>query len=469
MKRFLLTLPFFLTLSITTFSQHKEIHHDLEVDSIDHVSTIRELFKKGHFEGHVRNYFMSTINQGDLTNYWANAIGGSLGYHTAHWKGFQLGVKGIFTYNLASSDLNMVDPLTGKSAKWEMELFDITRPTEKKDLDRLEELYIKYHFKTSYLTFGKIDINKGPLLLKRDGRMKPFVYKGLWAEFNEIKNQQIYGGWIFAVSPRGMTEWYSLNEAIGLNNNGYLPDGAHAEYHEHSNTKGLGVLGIESKITKQLKLSLWDYYLHHMYNTTWLQLDYESKKWFAGAQYIYQFSDAYQRKLAYENRIYQPDENANIISLQFGRNIKQKQRVSVAYLHGFDTGRFLFPKELTRENFYVSQPRSWVDGFGAIDIYMVRAQLTATKEKWKGLSSDIRFERVQVPSSTDYAQNKYGKSSYFQSSIVAKYSFQKRLKGLHFTALYTYRFTENTIDLSPSQTFYKTNFHHLNFMLNIHF
>ena len=468
MVRFLFFCTLFL--KFASLAQHTEIHHDLEHDSANHVSNIKEVFKKGHTEGHIRNYFMSTHNQGALTDYWADAIGGSLGYHTAIWKGFQIGVKGIFTFNLASSDLNKLDPIANKSAVWEKELFDITRPDEKKDLDRLEELYIKYYFKKSFIAYGKLDINQGPLLLKRDGRMKPFVYKGFWFESSILKKQHLYAGWIYAVSPRGMTEWYPLNEAIGLSSNGYLPNGDLAEYHEHGNTKGLSAFGYKNDMIKNLKIQIWNYHLHHLFNTSWVQVDYESKRWFSGFQYVFQFADPYQKKLHYENRIYQPGERGNIISSQLGyKNQKDNLRLSVAYLHGFNTGRFIFPRELTRENFYVSQPRSYVEGFGAVDIYMVRAQIIAKKGKWKGLSSDLRIERVQVPSSTDYAQNKYGKTSYFQSTLIAKYSFQKKLSGLHFSTLYAYRFTESSYNLTASEIFYQTNFHHLNFMLNIHF
>lgn len=469
-NQFVLYLIIALSITSTGLSQDGEIHHNLENDSANHVSNIKEIFNKGQVEGHMRNYFMATINEGSLTDYWANAVGGSLGYHTAQWKGFQLGVKGIFTFNLASSDLNKIDPVAQRSAHWEKELFDVTRPEEKTDLDRLEELYIKYNFKSSAITFGKMDINKGPLLLKRDGRMKPFVYKGLWISFKELKKQQLYGGWIYAVSPRGMTEWFSLNEAIGLSNNGYLPDGEHAEYHEHSNTKGLLALGYENELSKNLKLMVWDYYLHHMYNINWFQLDFENKKLFAGIQYVHQFADAYQEKLNFENRIYQPDEKGNVISAQFGLKTKnQNARFSAAYLHSFNKGRFIFPQELTRENFYVSQPRSFVDGFGAVDIYMLRAQFAPDRGKYKGLSSDIRVERVQVNSELDYSLNKYGKSSYYQSTLVGTYSFQNKLSGLHLSILYAHRFLENSAHLHGSEKFYKTNFHHINLIINIHF
>lgn len=252
-------------------------HHTHPEDTTHGVHSIKEFFAGGCVEGHMRNYFMATINQGDLKDYWANGTGGALAYHTDVWKGWQFGVKGIFTFNTASSDLNELDTLVNKSAKWEKELFDVNRPFVKHDLDRLEELYIKYHFNSSYATFGKIDINQGPLLLKRDGRMKPFVYKGFWSEINEIKKTKINLGWIYSVSARGMTEWHNLSEAIGLNNNGYQPDGSKADYHMHNHTNGLFVLGIEHELTPGVKIKAFDYYLHHLININWFQMDYEKK------------------------------------------------------------------------------------------------------------------------------------------------------------------------------------------------
>lgn len=450
------------------WTQEDEIHHNLESDSSDCTTNIREIFLKGHTEGHIRSYFMTTINHRQLYDYWANAIGGSLGYHTAIWRGFQIGVKGIFTYNLASSDLNQVDPVSGESAKWEKELFDITRPEERKDLDRLEELYIKYHYKNSFATFGKIDINEGPLLLKRDGRMKPFAYKGGWFEFNEIKNQSIKGGFIYAVSPRGMTEWYELNEAIGILNNGAHQNYKTLHYHEHAQTEGLSALGFENKSIKNLNLTMWHYYLHQVYHTIWSQADFENDRFFTGFQYVHQFADTYQSTLAIENRYFQPDEESHTISTQIGFKSKEnKNRFSAAYLHGFNSGKFLFPRELSRENFYVSQPRSWVDGLGGVDIYMLRAQIKPTKQKFEGLSTDFRIERVQVSKSPKL--NKYQIPSYFQSTLIAKYNFQDQLSGLYLSFLYAYRFTEQATKTNLTNEFYNTNFHHINLILNIIF
>lgn len=444
--------------------------HTQPEDTIHEVHSVKEFFTGGKVEGHMRNYFMVTYNQGDLKDYWANATGGALSYHTDVWKGWQFGVKGIFTFNTASSDLNELDTLVGKSAKWEKELFDVSRPYVTHDLDRLEELFLKYHFRSSYITFGKIDINKGPLLLKRDGRMKPFVYKGLWGDIKEVDKTTINVGWIYAVSSRGMTEWQNLSEAIGSNNNGHQPDGSSADYKHQVHTNGLFVLGIERELSPHLKLKGYDYYLNHLINVNWLQLDYDKGSFFGGIQYVFEVADPHQKHLDYQNRYYQPDEQAHVVNGMFGLQSKDKKiKLSGAYLHSFGTGRFIFPKELTREGFYVSQPRSWVEGYADLDVFVVRAELRFNKKGWSNWSFDTRLTSFSTDGVDSYRNNKYGMPSYYQGTFLVNYSPKKVMTGVHFTFMYVAKYTPEKLDLTYSQTFYKTNLHHLNLIMNVYF
>lgn len=470
--RFLISI-LMLSSSIFIWSQddcYNYDHHTHPEDTTHEVHSVKEFFTGGKVEGHMRNYFMATINQGDLKDYWANGTGGALAYHTDIWKGWQFGVKGIFTFNTASSDLNELDTLVGKSAKWEKELFDVNRPYVTHDLDRMEELYIKYHYKSSFAAFGKLDINEGPLLLKRDGRMKPFVFKGFWSEFNEIKKLKLNVGWIYSVSARGMTEWHNMSEAIGLNNNGYQPDGSKAEYKDHVHTDGLFVLGGKYEITPNWKLKAFNYYIHHLIDINWLQLDYNKGHYFAGLQYVYEFADPQQSHLDYENRYYQPNEHANVISAQLGWQSKdQKIKVSGAYLHGFDTGRFIFPREITREGFYVSQPRSWIEGYAEVDVFAFRAVMQFNKKGWSNWSFDARFQSIMNQGVDDFVNNKYGNPSAYQGIFLVNYSPKKVLTGVHFTFMYVGKYTPDSEDLTLSQTFYKTNLHHFNFITNIYF
>ncbi len=84
---------------------------------------------------------MTTLNQDDLKDYYTNAIGGTISFKTKRYKGFELGVKGIFTYRGFASGLNESDGITGRVAKWEHKLYDVNDFNNFNDLDRLEKLY----------------------------------------------------------------------------------------------------------------------------------------------------------------------------------------------------------------------------------------------------------------------------------------------------------------------------------------
>ncbi len=436
------------------------IHKDTAIHSL------QDFLRKSHLHGHIRNYFMATVNERGLKDYWTNATGGAIKLTTPELYGFQLGMKGIFTYKTFSADLNEVDEVLGKSAKWEKELYDSNRPEEDRDLDRLEELFVRFNFSKSFVQYGKMDLNTRPLFLRRDGRMKPFVYRGLWSEWGELKDQKITLGWIDGVSPRGMTEWFSIDEAIGLNNNGFEPDGEKAHYHETAKTKGIGVFGYENEQIEGWKWQLWNYHFHHLTNMIWLQSDYKKGDWHLGLQYVHQNAANFQEELSYVNRYMQPDEKANVLNLLMAYQLGRWQ-LSAAYLHAFDSGRFLFPRELGREDFYVSQPRSWIDGLGNADVWMLRFKTKEWMNKHLGL--DIRLSRTITNGHSDLEFNKYNIPSFYQLTANTSYQFTERLKGLELQFLYIYKTTEKSVDLEPARVFYGTNYHHFNLIANINF
>ena len=206
-----------------------------------------------------------------------------------------------------------------------------------------------------------------------------------------------------------------------------------------------------------------------MYNTLWFQADYDKKNIFGGIQYVIQNACNHQSDLDFEHRYFQPDEMANVFSAKIGYQSTDKSlKLSSSFLHGFGTGRFLFPKELGRENFYVSPPRSWIDGFGLVNVYMVRGQFKPNSEQWKGLSLDLRLSYTDAPDQNDFANNKYGKTGFAQTTLLTKYAFQNKLKGLEMTLLYIQKYSPNQ-ELTASETFYNTNLHHFSLITNINF
>ena len=442
----------------TIFGQHSSSQND----TITEIKSLKDFFLKGNTHGHFRNFFMTTINKDALNDYWTNATGGAIHYESATWNNFQIGVKGILTFKTFSSDLNAVDSLANSTAKWEKELYDISRPFEYKDLDRLEEFYISYAKESCHFTLGKLDLNKGPLLLRRDGRMKPFVYRGVWGQFKINETQKLEVGFLDKLSPRGMTEWYTLNDAIGLidANPG---ENAIDHYHQTSKTRGLGVVGyvLENQI---LKSQFWNYALDRIMNTSWIKVDASLKNYFFGIQMANQFGYKNQSVLANENRYFQPNEASYVVSSQVGLNFT-KIELGIAHLYSHSNGKFLFPKEMGRENFYVSQPYSWVNGLGNLNVFQLRSTFQSTSSKWK---FDYRLSYWNAPQRSNYKNNKYKVGDYVQSTFQLAFLPSNHWDGLEVLLNYIARWSPDRNTSLESQ-FYKTNLHHVDLVMNINF
>ena len=431
------------------------------------VESVKDWFSQGHFHGHVRNYFMATLNHRNLRDYYTNATGGAVSYQTAYLKGFALGVKGIFSYNTFGNNLTQRDNVLNQVAKWELELFDVNRPEVKNDLDRLEELFVQYKRQHFQIALGKIDINESPLLLRRDGRMNHFVYQGVWSSY-EKKSTKIKAGIISGVSPRGMTEWFNFNEAIGLNSNGFTYDGQPAAYHEKANTLGMLVVSAQKKVGSKLTSKLHSYTLHNIMQTTWAENEWQNNEWFLGAQLVNQVALPKQKELTNAFRYKQSNGSTWALAVKLQKKVNRlHQKISVAYLRVGKQGRFLYPKELSRENFYVSQPRSWIDGFGDLHVYQIGTEYNMHKNK--DITASFYTAYFDTPNAAAYTHNKYGVNAYWQNTLSIDYHFHRFLEGLECTLLLVNRSSPFDKSLTESENFYRNNFNHINFIINLNF
>ena len=296
MKIILLAVSGMLT-GHTIFAQHHEILEKPEMYKGKKVQTedttsLLSAFKRGYFNGHFRYFFMSTQNKKGLTDYYANAAGGGLRYETANFHGFQFAVSGFYTFNIGSSDLGKADSITGQYNRYEIALFDVQNPYNKNDIDRLEELYIRYNFKKSSIVYGRQLINT-PFINLQDGRMQPTGVKGFWFELNEIKKIKIEGGWLYAISPRATTKWFNADESIGIFSGGVNPDGSKSQYATNLDSKGIFLLGSHVELNKNITLYGWDVFTENIFNTAMLQADFSlplknNNNFFASAQVIRQ-------------------------------------------------------------------------------------------------------------------------------------------------------------------------------------
>lgn len=459
---------FILFLLLVSSTKAQVVHHELEDSLIkpQRIESVKDIFTKGSWGGHLRNHFMITDHIGDYKTQYANAVGMKVHYTTARYHGFDMGLGGIFTFDIFSSDLSQVDPGSGRNPAFELQLFDINDPTNKYDLDRLEELFLRYSFGKSTIILGRHEIIT-PFVNPADGRMKPYAFQGLTFNFRELKSTNIYASLITHVSPRSTVEWYSVEESIGIYAQGINPKGEPADYEHNTNSNGLVILGADKDFGKSFRASGTYYYAENVLSTVYLRTDYKKQinpSWelYTGLESTIQ-ARAGDGGNADEDHRYMCDQDENYaVGYTLGSRINSFD-LSFSGLHVADRGRFLFPREWGRENFFVTIPRGRIEGIGDGQLY--RFHLGKTFKS--GLVAQFDYTIFNGPGTNNLESNKYRIPNYNQFNIDLAYECKGWLEGTSFHVLYVYK--EATEAVIPEVEYYQANYNHFNFIMNIIF
>ena len=235
-----------------------------------------------------------------------------------------------------------------------------------------------------------------------------------------------------------------------------------AEYAEHLESEGIAMLQYETAY-KDFDLQVNHWYLHRVMNTSMLLLDWHKNDFHLGLQYALQLPDNAQKELEYDNRYLQPGERGQVFSTKAGLN-KPHWKLDLAYTHAFDTGRFLFPRELGRDHFFTSISRSRLEGFGDVDVLTISG---GTDLKIDRFYIGAEFTTVFGAEVDDFQFNKYNLDEYYQLNTHLHYELDGFLEGLKLDLLYVYK--ENTNNTDPETIFNTSNFHQLNFVVNYDF
>jgi len=457
----------------TVLAQHQEVPEKPEMYKgkevrTDDTTSLLSAFKRGQTNGHFRYFFMATDNKRGLTDYYANAAGGGIRFETAKFHGFQFAVSGFYIFNIGSSDLTLADSTTGQLNRYEAALFDVEDPANKKDIDRLEEFYLRYNYKNSNLVAGRQLINT-PFINLQDGRMRSTGVEGVWAEFNELKKTTIEGGWLYAISPRGTTKWYNTGESIGIYPGGLNIDGTKSAYQNSIESKSAALLGISTSINN-LKLQVWDLFSENVFNTAMLQADLmyplkNKSSAFASAQLIRQ--DAV-------NDGGNPDAAKTYFekggkAITFGAKAGWRNTLleaSVNYNRITAHGRYLMPREWGREPFFTFLPRERNEGFGDVHAFMAKVNYNIPRS---GIKTSLAGGYYQMPDVKNYKLNKYGLPSYTQINGDVRYSFTGTFKGLEAELLIAGKINNGETYNNTRYEINKVDMLQYNFVLNYHF
>ena len=447
------------TLAVVWWTGLSARPHLGESDSLE-VCTAQEWLTQGHFGGRVRTFAMGTANIGEARDYWTLAQGARLHYRTATFKGFTVHVEGVFAFRLAGNDLNAVDPASGKTSRFERQLYDLEHPDNFDDLDRLEQLYVAYRHAHGQVQWGRMAIQT-PIVNPHDGRMKPKVVSGLWGT-HHVQGVAVHAGWFHRTSPRSTTHWMPISEAIGIYNTGCANSPEGTAYRAAVQTKGLAIAGLE-RSHGLASLTLWNYWLENISNTTLLTWEHAGRV-HTGAQLLAQHRQG-QGGNANRDLAYHPNAaSAWAVSGRVGTQLNEQWHTEVAATQVGPWGVYRFPRELGVDPFFTHLTRGWLEGLSNATAATFRVERGASK--WR---AEYAVQRIQLHGNPDdLSRNKYGQLSHWQHNVELHWRPEGWLAGSDWMLLYVHTGAINQ-DVPAERTFNRYGMHHFNVVFNLRF
>lgn len=426
------------------------------------VRSLRELFLRGHLHGRVRQMNMVTFQSEPLQDHAAGAIGMGISYETAPFHGFRLGLSGLFTFRTFAYQMEAPDSSGHGFPRFELQLFDVKNPENHSDLDRLDELYLKYQRKNLWIDLGRITV-QSPLINPMDTRMKPYTFQGIQGGWSRL-HHHFSAGFLHRVAPRSTVHWYDMGESIGAFATGHQPDGTPSAYAGKTQTPGVALFHYQyGKEGKGLAVDFWNYWIVQVSNTFHARTSYTwPKGWMAGVEYLQQGQTGHGGN---ENPSYAyfPDQTFRMFGTRLGYHGEKWQ----VYLNGTwatDEGRFTFPTEWGREQFWSTVARSRIEGLGGFQLYNLSIRLHPLKNLF--IRTDLAH--LNTPKPEEFRLNKYGNVSYTQWNMDIDYVFEQALEGLHLRFISAIKWADDP-GLSPERLFYTANYQHLTLCAQLDF
>jgi hypothetical protein len=263
-------------------------------------------------------------------------------------------------------------------------------------------------------------------------------------------------------------DWYSVEESYGVYPFGRSPFGVPSGYKGSIKTAGIGVLG-----TKYHKNNFyfegWNYFNENVFNLAFAQSEYKLERktfdYYFGVQGFYQSA---------VNEGGNPDQSMSYIMKgedtyglggRLGAGLG-KHKLTLNYLNISDQGRFLFPREWGREQFFASLPRERFEGSGAVNSLMLKY---AWHHKDKGWLLELGMSKVDHSQLSEYANNKYGIPSYYHFTGLVDYRFKGYLEGLDIKFLVAHKAAQNPNEIPDNFRINRVDLWNFNFIVDYRF
>ncbi|MCW5899128.1 MAG: hypothetical protein KIT10_07635 [Flavobacteriales bacterium] len=455
-----------LVLAAATASAQQEELDLPRSDTLRKGSALNEMMQGGTLEGRFRQYTMFTINDGSLSDYHAQAFGGSLGFSSRRYKNFQFRMSGAYTFDLWSADLTQPDPATGALNRYEVGLFDVTNVRRDNQVAFLQLFQLNYERNDgrTRIIFGKQDLNT-PFINAQDGRMHPGIVEGLWGQHRTARGIRYEGGFLYRMNPRSTAEWYSVGNSVGLYPIGRDVEGRPSLYQGNMRTAGIATGGISAPLIGKWHATVWNVFVENAYNTGMLQVERGNRedKWMWSAMAIRQ-DRVNNGGNAVDSLAYFQDPSSWTFSTRF-RMVHGAFRWQANFTRITAHGRYLMPREWGRDPMHTFLPRERNEGYG--DLHAATLNLILhTRNGWR-VQGDAGL--YWLPSPDDFRLNKYNFPSYQQYGFNMQHRFGGGWQGLAIQVVYLVKLPLEMEELTDRERFNKVDMHHGNIILNYAF
>jgi len=434
-------------------------------NSKDVTTSFSSFLKSGEINFYSRTQVMSTLNEESGNDYFTLGTSGGIEYTTPLVYGFQIKAGGYLSFRLV--EYNLVEAGEWTKSRYEKALYDIKNPSNKYNLGSLDELYLLYKHKSFSLKFGR-QTYETPLLNKNYNRLRPNLFQGLSVKY-QLKTLTFSGAWFISEGIRGTMDSYSMANTFGVYGQGRHTNGLKNDYHGHITSLGTGVFGLVYK-ERKFKTQIWNYIGENIFNTTFLQSDYAVVKnrteFQFGIQGFYQTALNHGGNSNQDHTYMLKDEQTFAIGGKLGIKFIQQHELSLNYLGISDKGRFLFPREWGREQFYASQTTELFEGNGGVNAFVMRYKYNSKNNQH---ATTLSAGLIDQPSVDNLRINKYALDNYYHFLAEYNYSFSNYLKGLSLRFITTYKKEMNEGSMTATQKINKVDMIHLNLVVNYAF
>ncbi|MBL7980569.1 MAG: OprD family outer membrane porin [Flavobacteriales bacterium] len=460
-------LGIFLFVLSSVLVQAQQTDQDLPPsDTLKQGAPLPDVIRNGTLEGRFRLFLMGTLNDGAPSDYHAQAFGGSLGFSSLRWHGFQLRMSGGYTFDLWSSDLTRPDAATGIPNRYEIGLFDVTDPRSDNQLAYVHLFQVNYRSRNerSSIVFGRQELTT-PFINAQDGRMHPGLAEGLWSTHKSKKGLRLEGGFIYRMAPRSTAAWYAIERTFGLYPVGIGVDGRSSRYAGNTTTPGIAMAGITAPLKQKITITGWNMLVANVFNSAMLQVERGARddRWMFGAMAVRQDRITNGGNTADSLAYFQSDA-----SMTFSGRVRMnlgRFRWQANYTRITADGRYLVPREWGRDPFYTFLPRERNEGFG--DVHAATLNLIwRTKSGWR-VQADVGH--YWLPAISNVRLNKYAFPAYQQFDVNAQYQFKGSWKGLAAQFIYLVKLPMPGAIYTERQAVNKVDMHHAEIIVNYAF